>query len=81
MGFSHVQGEVHIISDGYAVQCPGEHNISPFGHDRSSFICIGDDDATDALCTIQSVPDILAGDILNHLGPYQGIYIGTIYCT
>ncbi|KAG1772392.1 Alpha/Beta hydrolase protein [Suillus occidentalis] len=81
MGFSHVQGEVHIISDGYAVQCPGKQKISPFGHDRSSLICIGDDDATDALCTIQSVPDILAGDILNHLGPYQGIYIGTIYCT
>ncbi|KAG1770893.1 Alpha/Beta hydrolase protein [Suillus placidus] len=63
MGFSHVQGEVHIVSDGYAVQCPG------------------DDDATDSLCTIQSVPDIFVGDILNHLGPYQGIYIGTIYCT
>ncbi|KAG1751228.1 Alpha/Beta hydrolase protein [Suillus lakei] len=63
MGFSHVQGEVHIVSDGDAVQCPG------------------DDDATDALCTIKSVPDIFVGDILDHLGPYQGIYIGTIYCT
>ncbi|KAG2037817.1 Alpha/Beta hydrolase protein [Suillus americanus] len=63
MGFSHVQGEVHIVSDGYAVECPGN------------------DDATDALCTIRSVPDILVGNILNHLGPYQGIYIGTIFCT
>ena len=42
---------------------------------------LGDDDATDAQCTIMTVPNILDGDILNHLGPYQGIYIGTIYCT
>ncbi|KAG1770869.1 Alpha/Beta hydrolase protein [Suillus placidus] len=70
MGFSHVQGEVHIISDGYAVQCPGEYNICLFGHDR-------DDDATDAQCTIMSVPNIFVGDILDHLGPYQGIYMGT----
>ncbi|KAG1745926.1 Alpha/Beta hydrolase protein [Suillus paluster] len=63
MGFSHVQGEVHIISPADAVECPG------------------DDDATDARCTISTVPDIFEGDILNHLGPYQGIYIGTIYCT
>ncbi|KAG1745924.1 Alpha/Beta hydrolase protein [Suillus paluster] len=63
MGFSHVGGEVHIISFGNAVECPG------------------DDDATDAHCTIMSVPNILEGDILDHMGPYQGIHIGTIYCT
>ncbi|KAF8442971.1 Alpha/Beta hydrolase protein [Boletus edulis BED1] len=43
--------------------------------------CPGDDNATDTECTIKSVPNIFDGDILNHLGPYQGIYIGTIYCT
>ncbi|KAH7928461.1 alpha/beta-hydrolase [Leucogyrophana mollusca] len=43
--------------------------------------CPGDDDATDASCTIMTVPNIFDGDILDHLGPYQGIYIGTIYCT
>ncbi|KAF8842167.1 alpha/beta-hydrolase [Paxillus ammoniavirescens] len=43
--------------------------------------CPGDDDATDRDCTIMTVPNIFEGDILNHLGPYQGIYIGTIYCT
>ncbi|EIW80990.1 alpha beta-hydrolase [Coniophora puteana RWD-64-598 SS2] len=43
--------------------------------------CPGDDDATDAQCTISTVPNVADGDILNHLGPYQGIYIGTIYCT
>jgi hypothetical protein len=30
MGFSHVQGEVHIISPGNAVECPGEFNIDLF---------------------------------------------------
>ncbi|KAH7911717.1 Alpha/Beta hydrolase protein [Hygrophoropsis aurantiaca] len=43
--------------------------------------CPGDDDATDAQCTIMTVPNVFDGDILDHLGPYQGIYIGTIYCT
>ncbi|KAF9072868.1 alpha/beta-hydrolase [Rhodocollybia butyracea] len=43
--------------------------------------CPGDDDATDPQCQIQSVPNILEGDILNHLGPYEGISIGTIFCT
>ncbi|KAJ8586616.1 alpha/beta-hydrolase [Rhizopogon salebrosus TDB-379] len=63
MGFSHVQGEVHIISPGNAVECPG------------------DDDATDAQCTIASVPNVMEGNILDHLGPYEGIYIGDMYCT
>ncbi|KAF9221636.1 alpha/beta-hydrolase [Gyrodon lividus] len=43
--------------------------------------CPGDDDATDPQCTIMMVPNIFEGDILDHLGPYQGIYIGTIFCT
>ncbi|KAF8967850.1 Alpha/Beta hydrolase protein [Flammula alnicola] len=63
LGFSHPHGEVHILSPGNAVSCPG------------------DDDATDAQCQIQSVPNIFEGDILNHLGPYEGISIGTIFCT
>ncbi|KAF8893961.1 Alpha/Beta hydrolase protein [Infundibulicybe gibba] len=63
LGFAHPHGEVHIISPGSAVSCPGE------------------DDATDSQCQIESVPNILEGNILNHLGPYEGIYIGTIFCT
>ncbi|KAI0046535.1 alpha/beta-hydrolase [Auriscalpium vulgare] len=43
--------------------------------------CPGDDDATDAQCTISSVPNVLAGNVIDHLGPYQGIYIGTSSCT
>ncbi|OBZ71698.1 Lipase [Grifola frondosa] len=43
--------------------------------------CPGDDDATDSQCTIQTVPNVFDGDILDHLGPYGGIFIGTIFCT
>jgi len=43
--------------------------------------CPGEDDATDAQCTIKTVPNIAEGDLLNHLGPYEGIYIGTVFCT
>lgn len=43
--------------------------------------CPGPDDGTDAQCTDLTVPNVLDGDILDHLGPYEGIYIGTIFCT
>jgi len=62
LGFAHPAGEVHIVSPGNAVSCPG------------------DDDATDDQCTIKTVPNILESNILNHLGPYEGISIGTIFC-
>jgi hypothetical protein len=42
--------------------------------------CPGEDDAVDSQCQIQTVPNIADGDILNHLGPYDGVYIGTLYC-
>ncbi|KAJ3795888.1 Alpha/Beta hydrolase protein [Lentinula aff. detonsa] len=63
LGFGHPMGEIHILSAGNAVSCPG------------------DDDASDADCQIESVPTIFEGNILDHLGPYEGIYIGTIFCT
>lgn len=56
----------------------GEIHILSAGN---AVACAGDDNDTDAQCTDQSVPTILEGDILNHLGPYQGVYIGTIFCT
>ncbi|KAJ3784012.1 Alpha/Beta hydrolase protein [Lentinula aff. detonsa] len=63
LGYEHPAGEIHILSAGDAVSCPG------------------DDDATDAECQIDSVPTIFQGNIIDHLGPYEGIYIGTIFCT
>ncbi|KAH7869646.1 alpha/beta-hydrolase [Lentinula edodes] len=63
LGFEHPAGEIHILSPGDAVSCPG------------------DDDATDSECQIESVPTIFEGNIIDHLGPYEGIYIGTVFCT
>ncbi|KAJ3485781.1 hypothetical protein NLI96_g4725 [Meripilus lineatus] len=42
--------------------------------------CSGTDNAVDAQCTIPTVPNIFVGNVLDHLGPYLGIPIGTIYC-
>lgn len=35
---------------------------------------------TDSECTVSSVPNLLASDVENNLGPYEGIFIGTAYC-
>ncbi|KAF8236476.1 alpha/beta-hydrolase [Tricholoma matsutake] len=53
------------------------HIISP----KNAVACSGDDNAVDPQCQIQTVPNIFVGNILNHLGPYEGINIGTIFCT
>ncbi|TCD70529.1 hypothetical protein EIP91_002875 [Steccherinum ochraceum] len=53
------------------------HIVAP----NDAVSCPGDDDATDSQCTIATVPNIFVGDILDHLGPYQGINIGTPFCT
>ena len=62
LGFQHPHGEMHILSPGNAVSCPG------------------DDDATDAQCTISSVPNLVQSNLVDHLGPYQGIFVGTVFC-
>ncbi|KAL0946173.1 hypothetical protein HGRIS_012436 [Hohenbuehelia grisea] len=53
------------------------HILSP----GNAVACSGDDDATDAQCQIQTVPNIFVGNVFDHLGPYEGISIGTIFCT
>ncbi|KZP01504.1 alpha/beta-hydrolase [Calocera viscosa TUFC12733] len=42
--------------------------------------CAGDDNPS-VDCSTGAVPTILTSNIVDHLGPYNGIYIGTIYCT
>ncbi|KAH8824755.1 Alpha/Beta hydrolase protein [Flagelloscypha sp. PMI_526] len=37
-------------------------------------------DSTEKSCTISTVPNILLGNIIDHLGPYNGIGIGTLSC-
>ncbi|KAJ3491707.1 hypothetical protein NLI96_g521 [Meripilus lineatus] len=79
--FQRINNEKDIIpivpGRGLGFQHPhGEiHLISP----NNAVACSGND-ATDSKCTIATVPNIFVGNILDHLGPYQGINIGTIFC-
>ncbi|EIW78158.1 alpha beta-hydrolase [Coniophora puteana RWD-64-598 SS2] len=69
LGFSHVQGEIHIVSE------------SASGVGDVAYECPGDDGATDEECTIRTVPNVFVGNLLDHLGPYPGnLYMGTYYC-
>ncbi|KAJ3844688.1 Alpha/Beta hydrolase protein [Lentinula raphanica] len=80
--FKHINNEKDLIPIvpgrflGYAHPAGEIHIVSP----GNVVACSGDDDATDAQCTIDTVPNIFDGDILNHLGPYEGISIGTLAC-
>ncbi|KAH9854697.1 alpha/beta-hydrolase [Lenzites betulinus] len=56
----------------------GEIHITAPG---SAVSCAGDDDGDDKTCSDKTVSNIFFGNILNHLGPYEGISIGTIFCT
>ncbi|KAL1695934.1 Alpha/Beta hydrolase protein, partial [Schizophyllum commune] len=42
--------------------------------------CPGNDDTKDAQCQDKTVPTLLQGSIMDHLGPYEGIMIGTNSC-
>ena len=42
--------------------------------------CTGRDNASDSQCHVSAVPNIFLGSILDHLGPYEGQYLGTIFC-
>ena len=67
LGYEHPVGEVHITDDSTI--------------DGTWYSCPGEDDATDSQCEISTVPNVFDGNVIDHLGPYNGIYIGTIYCT
>ena len=48
---------------------------------EEAYSCPGNDVATDSQCTISQVPNIAASNVLDHLGPYDGIPLGTLSCT
>lgn len=54
----------------------GEIHIMAADHWKS---CSGNDN-TESGCTIDQVPNVLAGNVMDHMGPYQGVWIGTSYC-
>jgi len=80
-GFKRINNEDDIVPIvpgrflGYAHPAGEIHILSP----GKAVACSGDDD-TESQCTIASVPNILEGNILNHLGPYEGISLGTLAC-
>ena len=53
------------------------HLLSP----GNAVACSGDDDGDDDQCTDKTVSSIIDGNVLNHLGPYEGIHLGTLFCT
>ncbi|KAI0822301.1 alpha/beta-hydrolase [Trametes gibbosa] len=55
----------------------GEIHITAPGQ---AVACAGDDNGDDEACTDETVSNIFVGNILNHLGPYEGISIGTLSC-
>ncbi|KAF7314506.1 Lipase-3 domain-containing protein [Mycena kentingensis (nom. inval.)] len=64
LDFEHPKGEIHIIDD-----------------DTNQIVaCPGNDDEDNDECQIKTVPSILSGNIIDHLGPYNGIFIGSVFC-
>ncbi|KAF8306478.1 alpha/beta-hydrolase [Clavulina sp. PMI_390] len=60
----------------------GYHHASGEDHiesDGSWRHCDGQDN-TSTLCSTGYVPDILFSNIIDHLGPYNGVWIGTLFC-
>ncbi|CAE7158483.1 unnamed protein product, partial [Rhizoctonia solani] len=55
----------------------GEKHIVSAG---SWTACAGHDN-TDKSCTTGAVPTVFNGRSKDHIGPYEGVYIGTNYCT
>jgi len=82
LGFRHPRGEVHIELDGHAVTCPGERfSFLVILSSCSPLLCLGADDSKDPQCSDRMVRNIEQGHIVDHLGPYHGIFIGTTFCT
>ncbi|KAH9959758.1 alpha/beta-hydrolase [Russula dissimulans] len=55
----------------------GEIHIQP---DGSAVVCSGPD-SVDPRCSNKVVQDIIEGDVDDHSGPYNDIFIGTQHCT
>ena len=49
--------------------------------DGSTWNSCSGNDSTEAGCTIEEVSNILDSDAQDHKGPYQGVYIGSDFCT
>lgn len=60
----------------------GFHHFSGEKHIKSTGVwnaCAGQDN-TSTDCSTGAVPDIIQGNLIDHLGPYEGVWLGTIFC-
>ncbi|KAG8781921.1 hypothetical protein FRC12_021402 [Ceratobasidium sp. 428] len=60
----------------------GYHHSSGEKHIKSPGVwnaCAGQDN-TSTDCSTGAVPDIIIGNLIDHLGPYEGVWVGTIFC-
>jgi len=48
--------------------------------DNNAWMACAGEDNTDPQCSTGAVPNIFESDIIDHLGPYNGVWMGTIYC-
>ncbi|KAG9120249.1 hypothetical protein FRC07_004332 [Ceratobasidium sp. 392] len=60
----------------------GYHHNTGEKHIKSTSVwnaCAGQDN-TSTDCSTGAVPNIFVGNIIDHLGPYEGVWVGSIYC-
>lgn len=79
---AHINNEKDIVpivpGRGLGFQHPSgeKHIVSP-----GNWVACAGRDNTDAKCTIGTVSNILVGDLNDHGGPYDGISIGSDWCS
>lgn len=49
-------------------------------HARMSYASVVGQDNTSEDCIIGMVPTIFQGNVIDHLGPYQSVWMGTLSC-
>jgi hypothetical protein len=56
------------------------HSHGEIHNEGSTWYACSGQDNEDYACTTGYVPDIFWGNIIDHLGPYDGVYLGNIFC-
>ena len=87
LDYHHSSGEVHIMENNQWVSCPGKHSIPHTKKTRrgaSKLLAIvllivlyitGQDNPSE-MCSVGDVPDIILGDVIDHIGPFDGVVMG-----
>ncbi|CAE6496700.1 unnamed protein product [Rhizoctonia solani] len=75
---TNLKDEVPIVPGRFL----GYHHFSGEKHIESTGVwnACGGQDNTSTDCSTGAVPDIIQGNLIDHLGPYEGVWIGTLSC-